>query len=243
MILLGLAGEMGSGKSTAAKFLIDTYKEKKAKEYEFASFLKYVSKEVFHLSDFQIRTQEGKRNAFANKIILDDLHLGAIDYLIKRELDNLNLKLKGVSILNPDKNKKKALELIGATFTNPREVLQFVGTEIMRNCYDADIHAEITFANIKRENSGFAIISDARFVNEREQIKKMGGYNILISNPIQTSYSDPVLIKKHASELECKKDYTIDFEIVNFKKSFSEFEDKILTCVVDIIRRKNLFPT
>ena len=55
-----------------------------------------------------------------------------------------------------------------------REVLQFVGTEIFRKMY-GNVWADSTLRRIISEDSQFAVITDVRFPNEVEAIKKAGG--------------------------------------------------------------------
>jgi hypothetical protein len=58
-----------------------------------------------------------------------------------------------------------------------REILQRVGTEAMRNGFHPDVWAKITELKIKEsvKNGEFFIITDVRFPNEAEIIRKHGG--------------------------------------------------------------------
>lgn len=59
-------------------------------------------------------------------------------------------------------------------FMTARQVLQFVGTEIMRKMY-GDAHVNATINQIKADEPEYAVIRDTRFVNEVEGIKKNNG--------------------------------------------------------------------
>ena len=55
-----------------------------------------------------------------------------------------------------------------------REVMQYVGTDFFRNIYP-DVWADSTIRRIKSEGTAFAVITDCRFPNEVDAIKKEGG--------------------------------------------------------------------
>jgi hypothetical protein len=58
-------------------------------------------------------------------------------------------------------------------FMTAREVLQFVGTEIMRKMY-GNAHVNATMNQIKQDAPEYAIIRDTRFVNEVEGVQENG---------------------------------------------------------------------
>ena len=55
-----------------------------------------------------------------------------------------------------------------------REVMQFVGTDFFRGLYP-NVWADSTIRRVLSEGSAFAIVTDCRFPNEVEAIKKAGG--------------------------------------------------------------------
>lgn len=59
-------------------------------------------------------------------------------------------------------------------FMTSREVMQFVGTNVMRRMY-GDCHVNATIEQIKEDNPEIAIIRDTRFINEVEGINKNDG--------------------------------------------------------------------
>ena len=62
-----------------------------------------------------------------------------------------------------------------------REVLQIVGTELLREGFNKNIHVASTMANIKDKDN--VIITDLRFPNELEAVKKRGGITIRVNRP------------------------------------------------------------
>lgn len=60
-------------------------------------------------------------------------------------------------------------------FMTAREVMQFVGTEVMRKMY-GDCHVRATMSQIQQDSPQIAIIRDTRFPNEVEGTVDEGGY-------------------------------------------------------------------
>lgn len=91
--------------------------------------------------------------------------------------------------------KKEFNEFWGMT---NREILQRVGTEAMRNGFHKDVWAKITELRIKEAIDGgeFFIITDVRFPNEAETIRKHGGIIVEVLRPDVESNG----IENHASE-------------------------------------------
>ena len=62
-----------------------------------------------------------------------------------------------------------------------REVLQIVGTELLREGFNKNVHVASTMANIKDKDN--VIITDVRFPNELEAVKSRGGITIRVNRP------------------------------------------------------------
>ena len=98
----------------------------------------------------------------------------------------------------------------------PRKVLQFVGTELFRNQLSTimpELGNDIWVAVIKKKildnpDKKF-VITDVRFPNECELIKKLGGIVIRVNRNSVNNEIDP-----HSSELAIEK-LDVDFEIEN----------------------------
>lgn len=100
-----------------------------------------------------------------------------------------------------------------------REVLQIVGTELLREGFNENIHMASTIADIKDTDN--VIITDTRFENELEAVKKRGGITIRVNRPCKIyggsgyhKMSCPVSKSgEHLSETSLDKaefDYVVD---------------------------------
>lgn len=101
-------------------------------------------------------------------------------------------------------------ELTNIEFTNVRQILQVIGTNVIRkykpnwhiDCLIADAQEYLNFYNV--------IIDDVRFPNEKEAIEKLGGSVYFIIRP---NYFD---VSNHISEISLKWQYfNIENIIIN----------------------------
>ena len=197
-MIIGLAGKAGSGKDSFADVMVEHMGFKKL---FFAKNLKEMCKSVFDLTDWHVYEQEGKETTFEKPLILNPYHLSNIYFWITEKTPLVKVSPNGLSV-----SIKKYWEESSISFNSPRELLQFVGTEVCRECYSRDYHIDVVYAQIKTQNY---VISDARFSNEREVIKKWEGFNIKIIDPDQEDQDAG--ISNHASESEMDGD---DFDVV-----------------------------
>lgn len=107
-----------------------------------------------------------------------------------------------------------------------RKLLQWLGTDILRNNIDQDFFKKHMFEKIQKgiqENYDFILITDVRFDNEAELITSLGGKIYHIERPNQTKieHSD------HASEKGIK-DELIHEKIIN-DSSLEDFKEKVKT--------------
>ncbi len=171
MVLIGIMGLKGSGKTTCATYLTNKHH---FVEKSFADPLKRACQELFFLTDAQIYgTQQEKET--------------------------------------PDPRWFNC---------TPRKMLQYVGTDLLRNNLnnimpglgvDIFTHAfQIWYNNqIKNNPNIHVVISDVRFQNEVDLIKKLGGYVI----KIYRSGSDTT--DMHQSETEMQQITNYNYFIVN----------------------------
>ena len=171
MVLIGIMGQKGSGKTTCANHLKDNYG---FIEKSFADPLKRACQELFSLTDHQIYgTQQEKET--------------------------------------PDKRWFNC---------TPRKMLQFVGTDLLRNNLekimpgigvDIFVHAfKIWYEQEISKNPNINIVlSDVRFQNEVNLVQELGGIVVKINrNGLDTT-------DMHPSEIEMQNISTYNFTIDN----------------------------
>ena len=123
-----------------------------------------------------------------------------------------------------------------------REFLQYFGTEIMRKI-NPNIWIDNCLERIKEDDSPIAVISDCRFVNEIEAVKKAGGKVIkLTREPVEESDKSSLdkEIANHVSELEVDNYDNFDFVINNDKMNMEESCNAFLNILVDIGATKKI---
>lgn len=182
MVLIGLMGIKGSGKTSVASYLIKKYG---FIEKSFAECLKRACQELFLLTDNQVfGTQEEKET--------------------------------------PDNRWFDC---------TPRKMLQFVGTDLLRNNLNKimpglgnDVfihHFKLWYESEYKKNPNICVVvSDIRFKNEIDFIQKIGGTVIKINRPsVMTN-------DIHPSELELQYITTYNYQIDNID-SIEELYNKI----------------
>lgn len=106
----------------------------------------------------------------------------------------------------------------------PREVYQFVGTELFRNQMDnliksvgSDMWVKVLEKKILDNKTTKFVITDVRFKNEAEMIKKNGGFLIKLKR--NTQKQDSHISETELDEIKC------DYEIIN-NGSLEDLYDK-----------------
>ena len=209
-MLIGIGGELESGKSTVANFLV---KNHGFTELSFADNLKQMCMAVFNLTEEQCYTTAGKAKLLDNKLFFTMDHV--------KEISQWMNKVNGFKFAEIDINKM-ARSVGVMSFTTPREVLQLVGTEICRECVSPSFHVDVVFKQIaKYEN---VVISDARFANERQAIKDKDGITILVIDKSIKELVEDGNRRTHASETEIGDVTDYDGAIMNGKESLEILE-------------------
>lgn len=102
----------------------------------------------------------------------------------------------------------------------PVQLLQEIGTDVMRDHYDADIWVKAAFKmvekihNGKMSNGPHVVIPDVRFPNEAKAIKEAGGYLVRIDRP-EEDRGDTGRDPNHPSEVALADFRGWDFKIDN----------------------------
>lgn len=123
-----------------------------------------------------------------------------------------------ISLKTGIEKEKVVQELSTIEITNVRQLLQVLGTDIIRK-YNPNWHVECLMKDIlEYKETHDIIIDDVRFPNEREMIEKMGGSVYYIIRP---DYFD---ISNHISETSLKWQHFKDENIIinNLPKNIME---------------------
>jgi hypothetical protein len=201
-MIIAFAGKMGSGKDTAADFL----KQEGFEALAFADNLKEMAMDIFRLSKEQCYDQEMKMKPLKDPITLSITHISKV--MVYAEQKN------GFTV-----DKDAALKLYKliddpVTLNTPREVLQYLGTEILRECIDPNYHALVVKHKIDSRSIQKVAITDCRFPNERMFVKKWGGKTVLIDRPSE-AISTTSGLSGHASENSLGQTQEYDVVIKN----------------------------
>jgi hypothetical protein len=148
-MIIGFSGPKESGKTSSMNLYSAHLSEKKIdyKIYNFADKLKEVCGSLFNLSSEQVNTK--RKDEKIPPIILTP-------GIIKKVFEKYEINVF-------DEDIAKKFQNI-ALFT-PRQVLQIVGTDILRS-HNENVHIDYLLNKIKKENPSVALIGDVRFYNE-----------------------------------------------------------------------------
>lgn len=193
MTIIALSGRKQAGKDSAAEVLV---KRHGFTRVALADPLRELCSRVFGLSysDF---ADNDKKDSEINRIMLDYHHIDKIRDIVENEW--------GFAI---DYDSREEMEeYYGTEFNTPREILQTVGTQLIRNNVRDDIWIVLAFAKMQQIGSK-VVITDCRFPNEREAFKKAGATLCLIKRDSGNAS------ESHESErsLGKEEDYDVVFD-------------------------------
>jgi hypothetical protein len=191
--VVALSGEAMVGKdSFAAPLVKDGWVR-----LSFAENLKKMCMWTFNLSEYFVDTQEGKKELLDPQPELNQQTLNKIISWM--------LRTHEIESVNMDQWK------IPKKFSTAREVLQYIGTDVCRAIIDS-YHVDVVRKRIERLTDKNIVITDARFPNEREMLKKdFGAALIRIKRPGFT----PDVPTGHASETSMGSDNGYDAIVLN----------------------------
>lgn len=170
--VLGISGFAGSGKDTIANHLIE--KHGWSGKLSFARNLKDMVKYVFKLSEYQVSDHDGKKQDLG-EVVLTTSQLGGILTWMCRTHDASGLAGRKAEI------KQFLADSVGRKFSTPREIMQFVGTDVCRNIIPT-YHIDI-IQKLVQQIEGNWIITDVRFINEAEMLQSLNGVLIRVERP------------------------------------------------------------
>lgn len=181
--IIAFCGSKGSGKSTSATIFKDNYKGP-TEELAFAGHLKKVCSETFSIDMKYFLDPKLKEVELQNYVTLR-----AVD--IKVVFNKFD-----ITDFDYDKHIRPHM---GQVFDTPRQLLQYVGTEVLHPL-DPLIHVKMTLKN--KDSNKLSIITDLRFSQEFNSLKTRSDflpvyvYNVKAENSAQSD--------THASEQQLK---------------------------------------
>lgn len=169
MKIVSFSGPKGSGKDTCADIL---KKEGIADgSISFAGPLKKICQEVFQLHHTLVHDPELKEKPLKNGEII-------ITPRILRKINELMLDYLDPEEFYYNPNKASVIGLEGTPLRTPREILQVIGTEWIRNKIHPDWHLQAAFSKkalASLNEDGLYCVTDARFVNEYQFLAERFG--------------------------------------------------------------------
>ena len=228
-IIIGFAGRQRSGKSCLSIHLKET---RNAEIVTVASALKNL---VCRILSTDVPTLNDKKNsgalllnAFPKTATLSKYGYSDEDCEYKLTLNQAWVK-EATGIISEETGVPNNLvENVIKKFDNNttvREVLQKIGTEIIRN-YNPHWHVNKLTENIKNSNAPIVVVDDIRFPNEREAVERLGGTVFFIIRPDLT-----IPISNHSSETSLRwQDFGSSNIIINcydLQFLFGEFDEML----------------
>ena len=222
-MILTLAGELESGKDTVAKFLGRYGFDQAA----IADNLKQMCMKVFDLNYHQCYDTRGKESDLANTIILNDQHITDIIYWLEKEN---KWEVSHEQVLD-----MRAVGRQDHYFRTPRQALQFVGTEILRDCIEPTFNIQVLTKKLYDEIDRDWVVTDGRFADERAFLKEhLGALSILIKNPKLKEKKD-----MHRSENDLGDESEYDYVFTNDKSLGLDYCEKQVGEMYQTLRSKH----
>ncbi len=166
MTIICFAGIKNSGKDEASSVLVSRYGFTRV---ALADPLRELCSRVFKLDYNLFSDNDKKDKPLEYKVMLDYHHIDQIRDIVENEWE----------FVVDDEAREDMEDYYGNEFKTPREILQLVGTQLIRNNVRDDIWIVLAFSRM-REIGEKIVITDARFKNEREAFRKAGATLCLI---------------------------------------------------------------
>lgn len=196
-VIIGICGQLGSGKDTASDHLVDQMGYQKI---AFAEPIKEFAQNVFGFTDEQVWGPSENRNTI-------DPRFSEQGYWLLTEECLFRYGPEWIQQVLPEQNIGITYHSLYEWFTmfkattlhvSPRLVLQSLGTEWGRTQKDS-IWVDILLD--KAKSRGKVIASDVRFINEAKALQERGGKLLKIRRPL-TDTEPPPDFTSHRSETE-----------------------------------------
>jgi hypothetical protein len=217
--VIALAGHMGSGKDTAAEMIIKEFNG--SKSYAFADHLKKIAIDIFNCTQEEVYGEE-KEKQWDTPKVFDYNMADMIHDWVRYENEDYD----DLEFLN---NVHRLVEKKNWEFFTSRALQQFLGTELLRDCYSKEYHIMQVVKRIQDDQPTTAVITDARFPNEREWAKNFGASTVLLQGRTRVDFNKDNF-NKHASETGLGQPEDYDFVIDN-SGTLQELQSNIFNVV------------
>ncbi|MEO5367576.1 MAG: hypothetical protein H7831_14720 [Magnetococcus sp. WYHC-3] len=204
-LVIGIGGKKEVGKDTSAKILVEKYGFRR---FAFADPLKEIVAEAFDLSIYDLHDPVMKETKFFQPFVVDE---GYADRLVEQ--------LKIHHPITDKQSVKIKQSIIGQVFNNRRQILQYVGTDLVRTNVSDSFWVDVFHNQIKHIER--IVITDMRFPNEREFVRNVLKGKLLLLRRDSKKESG-----KHASENSLGNDSEYDAVIEN-TGSIQELEQEM----------------
>ena len=231
-------GPRQSGKDTAAAILKEANKARG--KLSFAGPLKEICAKVAGLPDRYLHDPILKEKELDQPIIADRRFWRQI----KGELIKYVSELEpGTDLIRYNIDRVSITGLEGRVFKTPREMLQQVGTEFIRDRVFARWHLEAAFGeeNLSKQRQGYVYcITDTRFLNEYEFLVNRFGEDLKVYYIERPEAEQELEKATHRSELEILKvkEQIPKNCIVKNDGSLEDFKKKVLKLTLPATNKK-----
>lgn len=251
MRIISFVGPKGSGKDTAADLLKES--KKAHGKISFAGPLKQICAKVFGV-DLGILNDP----VLKEKLFVDLKNFGKPIELTERLLRQVKKECAAMleeydpntGLMRYNIDRVSVTGLAGQLMESPRQLLQVIGTEFIRDRIYKGWHVEAAFSDsalAKLTQSGTYCVTDTRFTNEYEFLKEKF-QDDFICYYVERPEKEEILAKAtHASELGVKEIRAIIGEkaVIKNDSTIEEFQEKldklIETVAVSPARRGSRF--
>jgi hypothetical protein len=198
-MIIGVAGEKKHGKDTVANYLKTKYGYE---QMAFADMLKNICSKAFNVSISDMYNEELKEALFDQPIQLHYMSQMSVVYNL---LGNISVSSRQMDAAEIKFIEKKE-------FTSIRDMLQFMGTNILRDIFDPDFHYNSVAKHFKANEVKAGVVSDVRFANERLLLKQdFDAKLILVVRPSMVRNET----SSHASETSLGDPSEYDYVVIN----------------------------
>lgn len=195
-MILSLSGKKKSGKDTIANFLV---KDQGFIKLSLATPLKDLLIKVFRIDQNLLYDEEKKDKELDEYIMIDYSHLDKIREIIIEEW--------GFPI--DYESREQIEEFYGREIKTPRELMQTIGTDLIRRNIRDDVFIVLLLEKIKKTQRPI-VVADTRLRNERETLMNIGAIMGLVKRKFSEDAND-----NHISENDLGEEDEYDLIVEN----------------------------